>query len=156
MDVAALFREYVRLDRLRSEGLTPTELHRWTLLKRKLSQHFSPGLPDDRADQRESVRIPARLSVSFTSEGALARSLMTNLSRRGVFVETRHLLPIGTILDLRVHVERPSRELVVPAQVVSHDLGPRLHMAHGMGLRFLDLEPEAEKQLDELYERLVR
>jgi hypothetical protein len=60
--------------------------------------------------------------VSFASEGALARSPMTNLSRMGVFLQTRHLLEIGTQFELRI----------------------------------LEVEPEVAKQLDELYERLVR
>lgn len=156
MDVGLLFREYVRLDRLRASGLSADELHRWRLLKRRLNQHFSPGLPDERADQRESVRIPARLRVSFSSDGALAQSLMTNLSRRGVFVETEHPLEIGTHLELCIHVERPARDLIVPAQVVSHGIGPDLGVRHGMGLRLGDLDPEAERQFADLYERLAK
>jgi Tfp pilus assembly protein PilZ len=156
MDVALIFREYVRLDRMREEGLTPSELYRWTLLKRKLNKHFSPGLPDSRADQRESVRVPARIRASFASEGALAQSLMTNLSRRGVFVETPHPLEIGERLELRIQVESPDRVLIVPAEVVSHGIGPHLGVKSGMGMRIGDLDPETDAQLTDLYERLVK
>ena len=69
MDVALVFREYVRLDRMRAKGLTPEELHRFTLLKRKLNQHFSPGLPDAQADRRDSVRVPVRMRVAFEFTG---------------------------------------------------------------------------------------
>jgi uncharacterized protein (TIGR02266 family) len=156
MDVALLFREYVRLDRMRAEGLTPEELHRWALLKRKLSQHFSPGLPDHQADQRDSVRVPVRMRVRFENEGELAESLMTNLSRRGVFIETEHPLEIGERLELRIHVGRPDRELSVPAEVVSRGIGPNLDCRQGMGLRFYELDPETDAQLADLYERLVK
>lgn len=125
-DVAGRFREHVRLDRLqRSAGLSPRDLQRWKLLKRKLNQHFSPGLTTEHADLRESVRVPTRIAVSFSSEGELARSLMTNLSRMGVFLGTPHLQEIGTRFELRIHVDDPPRDLAVPVEVVSHNVGPR-------------------------------
>ena len=157
-DPISQFREYARLERLRSgAGLSPAELKRWTLLKRHLSQHFSPGLSDECADQRESVRVPTRLAVSFSTEGELARSLMTNLSRRGVFVQSGHLLEIGTRFELRIHVDNPPQEIAVPVEVVSHNLGPSYDtQKSGMGLRILNADDEVENQFDELYERLVR
>jgi Tfp pilus assembly protein PilZ len=155
-DVASQFREYVRLDRIRRSGaLTPAELHRFQLLKRKLGQHFSPGLSSELADARDSVRIPTRLAVNFVSEGELGRCLMTTLSKRGLFVGTAHLLEIGTRLELHVQVDQPPRIIQLPAEVVSHGVGPSFRLERGMGLRFLDLSPEAEKALDDLYERLV-
>jgi uncharacterized protein (TIGR02266 family) len=157
-DVASQFREYVRLDRLRrSGGLTPDQLARWKLYKRSLGKHFSPGLSDAQADQRESVRVPTRMRVSFASEGALARVLMTNLSRMGLFVQADHLLEIGTRLQLRVHVDSPPRDIEIPVEVVSHNVGPRFeNAAQGMGLRFLDMSPDVEKEVSDLYERLIR
>ena len=157
-DVASQFREYVRLDRLRrSGGLTPAEVARWKLYKRSLGKHFSPELTDSQADQRESVRVPTRMRVSFASEGALARVLMTNLSRMGLFVQADDLLEIGTRLQLRIHVDSPPRDIEIPVEVVSHNVGPRFESdARGMGLRFLDMTPDAEKAIADLYERLIR
>jgi type IV pilus assembly protein PilZ len=157
-DVGRQFREYVRLDRLRcGAGFSPEELKRWRLLKRALGQHFSPGLSDECADQRESVRVPTRIAVSFPTEGQLAGSLMTNLSRRGVFVRTEHPLEIGTRFELRIHVDDPPQDIAIAVEVVSQNVGPSYASREpGMGLRFLDADAEAEKHLDELYERLVR
>jgi uncharacterized protein (TIGR02266 family) len=157
-DLPGRFREYVRLDRLRGgAGLSPAELTRWMSLKRQLSQHFSPGLPDRIADQRDSVRVPARLAVSFPTESELARSLMGNLSRRGVFVRTRHLLEIGSRFELCIHVDDPPQDVGIQVEVVSHNVGPSFDSHEsGMGLRFLAADDGVEKQLDELYERLVR
>jgi Tfp pilus assembly protein PilZ len=127
------------------------------MLKRQLGQHFAPGLSDQHADLRGSVRVPTRIAVSFASEGALARSLMTNLSRLGVFLETDHLLEIGASFELRIHVDDPPQDLAIPVEVVSHNLGPDYaNDSSGMGQRILDADPEVSKQLGELYERLVR
>ena len=157
-DIAAQFREYVRLDRLqRGIGLSPAELQRWQKLKRRLSEHFSPGLGPSQTDRRESVRVPTRLRVSFRTEAELGHSLMTNLSRRGVFVHTRHTCEIGTRLALVIHLEQPPHDIEVPVEVVSLDIGPHFEPGfRGMGLRLLELEPDVEKQIEDLYERQVR
>ncbi len=157
-DIAALFREYVRLDRQRGgDGLSPAQLQRWQDLKRLLSQHFSPGDKASRVDRRDSVRVPTRIRVAFRDERELGHSLMTNLSRRGVFVRTRHPSEIGTRFDLSIHVDDPPSEIVVPVEVVSVNMGPHLEPGfRGMGLRFVDPKPEVEKQIEELYERQVR
>ncbi|MDH3521116.1 MAG: PilZ domain-containing protein, partial [Myxococcales bacterium] len=86
-----------------------------------------------------------------------ARSLMTNLSRKGVFVRTAHPLEIGARFELRIHVEDPPHDIAIPVEVVSQNVDARFSSsASGMGLRFLEADPEVEKQLAELYERLVR
>lgn len=157
-DAPGLFRAYMALDRKRcGAGLSPRELQRFIELKRQLSRHFTPGLSDEHADQRESVRVPARLAVSFSSLGRLVESLMTNLSRRGVFVATEHPLEIGTCVELRVQIEDTGELIEVPAEVVSCNPGPRLgNEPPGMGLRFHDAGPEVEQQIDRLYEKLMR
>jgi uncharacterized protein (TIGR02266 family) len=157
-NLPGLFRAYMALDRKRSgAGLSPEELRRWTELKRRLSRHFTPGVSDEHADQRGSLRVPARLAVSFSSLGQLVASLMTNLSRRGVFVETEHPLDIGTRVELRIQIQDTGETIEVPAEVVSQNLGPGFESEPpGMGMRFRDAGPEVEKRIDELYQRALR
>lgn len=154
----AQFREYVRLDRKRTDdGLTVPEMERWRGLKRVLTRAFSPLVSDDQIDQRNSVRIPTRLQVSFESEGELGQSLMTNLSRYGVFIQTRRPFEIGTRFELRIHIAEPAREIATPVQVVSVGVGPSLRPeCQGMGCRFTELTPDLEKQIADLYERALK
>jgi uncharacterized protein (TIGR02266 family) len=154
-DVALLFRQFIHLERKREgEGLSPLELQRWTALKRMLGKEFSPGLSDQRADQRTSVRIPTRLAVTFRDLGELQRCLMTNLSRGGVFVATERPAEIGTRLELQIHVEETDAWIEAPAEVVTCDVGPGFASdERGMGLRFLELKPETQRAIEELYER---
>jgi uncharacterized protein (TIGR02266 family) len=157
MDIAARFREYVRLDELRrGGGLTPTELHRLETLKRFLSTHFAPDRPPKVADSRDSVRVPTRVKVSFTADRDLRRCLMTNLSRGGVFVQTDHPLAIATCFMLQIHVDSPKRDISVPVEVVTVGVGPSFARGKGMGLRFLEMTPETEKLIRELYASAVR
>jgi len=158
VDLAGRFREYVRLDRQRREaGLSLDEMNRWRMLKRFLSIHFAPDRPEKVDEQRESVRVPTRINVSFAADRELARCLMTNLSRGGLFVQTEHPLEIGTTFTLVIHVSSPPRDIAVPVEVVSVGVGPKFSRdKRGMGLRFVEMSPETDKQLRELYEGLVR
>jgi len=158
VDVATRFREYTRLEKKRTgSGLTPAELRRWVALKRMLSRTFAPEISDEIADARVSLRIPTRLSVSFTSVGEVRRSLMTNLSRGGVFIRTENPSEIGTRVDLCLHIDESGEDLRVRAEVVSHNVGPEFGAdEHGMGLRFLHMDEATEKQIHDLYERSLR
>ena len=152
------FREYTRLDRQRREaGLSLEEMRRWQALKRFLSIHFAPDRPEKVDELRDSVRVPTRIRVSFAADSDLAHCLMTNLSRGGVFVQTDTPLELETTFTLVIHVESPPRDIAVPVEVVSVGVGPSFARdKRGMGLRFLEMPSEIEKQLRELYEGLVR
>ena len=152
------FLEYARLDRKRArEGLTVAELDRWSALRRQLNRHFCPGLADELADQRQSVRVPTCLRCSFDSFGSFERALITNLSRGGVFIETAAPLPIGTKLRLSIVVAGSGAEIEVSGVVVSRNVGPRYEIGKvGMGVRFSEATPEIVKKIYALYERVIR
>jgi uncharacterized protein (TIGR02266 family) len=157
-DAITLFREFIRLDRKhRSEGLTSAEIERWTRLKRRFAQQFTPDLSDERADERTSVRVPTRLRVDFSSVAELRNQRMTNISRGGLFVATTHLLDIGTRVTLSLGVGPGGERLEVPAEVVSHNVGPRFATdPAGMGLRFLDMPPSTQQAIEALYETSLK
>jgi len=155
-DVAASFRAFVFLDRKQArEGLSPSELARWAALKRELSRELSGDGDEERVNQRASLRLPAKLRVSFASLGELGQALITNLSRGGVFVATDHRLEMGARYLLRLHVDRPGKDVEVQAEVVSHNLGPKGDPKRGIGLRFADAEAAVRRELDALYERAL-
>ncbi len=157
-ELNAQFRQFLYLDRKRAaEGLSSSELRRWMKLNRILNQRFSPNTSYEEAERRESVRVPVRLRVSFRNQGELSGSLITNLSRGGVFVATDRPAEIGTRLELRLHIEESGEEIDVPAAVVSQNVGPNLESeCSGMGLRFLEMKPEVAQQIEALYERKLR
>ena len=151
------FREYIRLDRKhRSGGLTPAEFERWARLKRALGEKFTPGLDDDRSDQRASLRVPTQLRVDFASLAEFRGQVMTNLSRCGLFVSTTHRLEIGTRVTLHIRIEANDEDVEVPAEVVSHNVGPGFQSdPPGMGLRFLEMDDNVRRKLEDLYEGVL-
>ncbi len=153
----AVFRQFMALDRRRkSEGLSVAELARWHDLKRALNRRFQPDSDPDQQDKRESVRVPLRLTVAFGSTGQIRESLMTNLSRGGLFVATDTPLPIGTPFQLRIQVE--SKQIEVEGVVATHHTGANLRSEErGMGIRFVSMDEGTQKEIDDLYDgALVR
>ncbi len=158
-NMPALFREYMTLDRRRAseEGISVPDYQRWVQLKRMLNSHFQPGVQASHTDRRESVRVPTRLRVGFHSYGEIRESLMTNVSRGGVFISTPDPLPLGATLRLQIRIEESDEVMDVEAEVVSHNTGPGLITEQlGMGIKFINLSADEEKAVDNLYERSMR
>jgi len=148
------FRRFLHLDRKRrGGGLTPGELRRWMKLKSILNQEFSPASDSDGLARRESVRVAARVGVSFRDLGQLRECLMTNVSRGGLFIATDNALDIGTSFELCIELEKTGEVMEVPVEVVSQNARPdRGTFELGMGVRFREMNPEVRSKLDELYE----
>jgi branched-chain amino acid aminotransferase len=157
-DVSSRFREYILLERRRdAEGLTPAELARWTLLKRFLSRRFSPEVSEEQTEERRSVRVPTKLAVAFRDREALRSSLMTNISRGGLFIATERPAEIGTVLELRIDISETGESIDISAEVVSLNVGPDFSkLERGMGLRFRATTEETQRKLDALYERKLK
>jgi uncharacterized protein (TIGR02266 family) len=158
-NMPAVFREYIGLDRRRAspEGISVAEYQRWVELKRILNRHFQPGVQDTHADKRESVRVPVRLHMGFETYGEIRQSLMTNLSRGGLFIATPNPLEMGAKLQLRIRIEESQLELELEAEVASLNSGPGLLTEElGMGVKFVRLSEDQMKGVDDLYERSLR
>ena len=153
-EISRFFREFMRLEKQRaSSGISPEELRRWQLLKRRLGQEFHPGLADEHADRRRSVRVPTLLRVSFPDRRSLEDCLMTNISRGGVFVATSAPESIGTTLRIAIRIEGEAEDLVVNGVVVSQNFSDgRSGDAQGMALAFESPDPATRARLDRLYE----
>ena len=158
-NMPAIFREYMNLERLRSgsDGFSVSEYQRWITLKKILNKHFQPSLMDADNDRRESVRVPARLRIGFETYGEIRDCLMTNLSRRGLFIATTDPLPLGTVMMLWVRIEESGQEIEVEGEVASQNSGPGLLTDDvGMGIKFVRMSEDQEKAVDNLYERSLR
>jgi Tfp pilus assembly protein PilZ len=136
-----------------STGVSPEELKRWQLLKRRLGKEFHPKLEDEHSDKRQSVRVPTLLRVSFPDRRSLEHCLMTNISRGGVFIATVAPEPIGTALRIAIRIEGDAEDLMVNAVVVSQNYsdGP-YGEARGMALAFDHPNPATQARLEKLYE----
>ena len=158
-NMPGIFREYMLLERRRTaaDGMSISDFQRWRHLKRLLNRHFQPGVQDSHADRRGSIRIPLMLRMGFQSYGEIRETLMTNLSRGGIFIATEDPLPLGSTLRVWIRIGESAQEVDVEGEVASHNSGPGLLSEElGMGVKFIHMTPEQEKIVDNLYERSLR
>jgi len=157
-DMPGLLRAYLALDKRRKAGgLSPTDMARWSQLKNALSSHFEPGIEEQHAQNRESVRVPLDLNVNFESRGEVRKCMMKNLSAGGIFVATESPLPLGTPFNVRIQIKRTGEEIELPGEVVT--VGASANLAeekHGMGIRFVHLNEAQLKLVAELSEQAMK
>jgi uncharacterized protein (TIGR02266 family) len=130
---------------------------RWSQLKNALSSHFEPGIGEQHAQSRESVRVPLDLDVNFESRGEIRKCMMNNLSAGGIFVATESPLPLGTPFNVRIQIERTGEEIELPGEVVT--VGASANLAeekHGMGIRFVHLDEAQLELVAELSEQAMK
>ncbi len=153
-EISRVFREFMELERRRTDpGISPEELQRWQLLKRRLAKEFHPNLADEHADQRRSVRVPTLLRVSFPDRRSLEQRLLTNISRGGVFIATGAPEPIGATLRIAIRIEEDAANLVVDCVVVAENFSDgRSAEVEGMALAFETPDRATRARLDALYE----
>ena len=95
------------------------------------------------AERRLFSRLPHRVACEFTFEGRKCAGIVTDVSARGIFVETTARIPNGTELRFVLRGPRGSLELVgrVTRERRSHR-DARQVVATGFGIA-LDVIPEA-------------
>jgi uncharacterized protein (TIGR02266 family) len=132
--------ERERAVRAGADDVLPKPIDRVQLLdtaRRQLSE-APRGLP------RVTLAAPVQLRMLRTAWDGLAR----NLSRGGVFVESRHLVEPWSEVELTMRLPETQAWLASTAQVIwTRPPAPR-HIA-GMGLRFLALDRRTERTLSE-------
>ena len=154
MNVTALFREYARLDLMRAgDGISIPQFERWSRLKDVLEHRFRGPHAQRRPERRSSPRIPTRLHCTYASCDELRKASIRDLATGGVFIQTVSPAPIGTPLELRIHIEESGAEIEVQGSVVSTNYCPEQPGARGMGVRFEMVTREAIEAISDLFAR---
>jgi uncharacterized protein (TIGR02266 family) len=97
--------------------------------------------------------IEATVRVSPRNVGIFTDHNMVNLNTMGVFLPTRHHLPVGTLLDVRFLFENSPREIKARARVVWENVGVAAKMVAGFGVRFLRLDKSDQMFIQQYVDR---
>jgi len=93
------------------------------------------------ANRREHPRVP--LATQIYCQESMSLAFSRDVSRGGMFVETRDPLPIGSEITIRFHLNDGGPIVVALAEV-------KYHVTKlGMGVQFLELSPEDCKRIDD-------
>ena len=95
-----------------------------------------------KAERRIFSRLPYRIPCEFVHAGHKLAGIVTDVSARGVFIETSHRIPAGTELRLTLRDPRGAFEVIghVKREKRSHR-SARQVLSGGFGVR-LDVVPE--------------
>ncbi|MFH1017492.1 MAG: PilZ domain-containing protein [Pseudomonadota bacterium] len=107
-------------------------------------------------EARGDPRIDFRVAVNVQQESRLQHFYSSNLSSGGIFLEIEgDQPPVGSKLTLEFNVPLPKKLIKVSAEVVHHHVFDSLDdqmqkvKRGGIGLKFLDLNPEDQKLISQ-------
>lgn len=108
------------------------------------------------SDFRKFGRVPVSLEVNYRTQGSFLVSYSRNLSKGGIFLETTHLLPIGTQLTLRFAIPGASEPIETEAKVMwIRPQALEAGLPPGLGLQFEGLEERMGAIIDELVQNFA-
>jgi Tfp pilus assembly protein PilZ len=101
------------------------------------------------SDDKRRVEERVTINQEFESFDALIEEYVTNLSRRGAFLKTRHALTVGAKVNLRFTVLHEEMEFV-------EGVGEVVRVQHdppGVGVVFSELSPASAAVIERLLAR---
>lgn len=104
-------------------------------------------------DSRDTPRVSLDLEIDYSDLESFCQDYIRNISRGGLFIETRRPLALGTQLKLKFRLpgcERPIKTDGVVMWTVDPEEATDQKAAPGMGVRFGNLTPEDMEMIDGL------
>jgi uncharacterized protein (TIGR02266 family) len=106
--------------------------------------------------------VDVELDVDYTAEDTYLMTdsaAITNVSTLGIFIRTDEPEPVGTTLKMRFTPHGADEPLQVEGRVVwvnePDEADPSADPDNGMGVRFVDLEPELRERLVAMVRRIA-
>jgi CRP/FNR family cyclic AMP-dependent transcriptional regulator len=101
------------------------------------------------AASRLEPQVIGTIRISFKKESDFFKSYIGNLAKGGLFVRTKKVLPVDTLLNLELTLPKTDRAVRTTGKVVwtrAENMSSD-KMPPGMGIQFVDIDPEDEKLL---------
>ena len=114
--------------------------------------------PPDPEELRQSPRAPVRLRVDYERMNSFFADYTSNLSKGGTFIKTTSPLEIGTICIFSFSLPALSEPLLLEGEVawiLPVEVAEARKEEAGMGVRFLFSERAAQREFEDLVERMM-
>ncbi len=109
--------------------------------------------PDDTKsfsdERRGQARYPVRIDVNYRHGDTYLFSRSSNVSELGIFLVSDNPLPKDTVLALEFRIPNMRNPIAVSGRVAWVERGTS-GAQPGMGIQFVDLTPDARKQIRSL------
>jgi len=100
------------------------------------------------------TKVSGTVKISFKSESDFFRAYIGNLAKGGLFVKTGKILPVDTLLNVEFSLPNSNQVIHTTGKVAwsrSKDKSSE-KIPPGMGIQFIDINPEDEKLLKKYIE----
>jgi uncharacterized protein (TIGR02266 family) len=109
--------------------------------------------------RRDLLRVEMKVEVEYKDLQHFYREYTKNLSKGGLFIKTKKVLPQQTVIEITLKIPQFDSPFSLVGEVV-HVIEPELAEAHGwdpgMGIQFVDFEEGSKQILDEFGARKYR
>ena len=115
------------------------------------------------SERRISPRVDAKIDVHFRSGDEFVRCYSTNISKGGILLETNELPDPNAMIDVVLELPRapkPSQndpeKISLRGRIVRRiSLSENGTQIHKVAIQFVEVSPDAQNELDRLYESFV-
>ena len=106
-------------------------------------------------NQRRSSRLYHELPVAYRSVGSFLSDWATNISQGGLFINTAHPLPVGTMVKILIQLPVAAFPVDLEGRVTrvaEHD--SQGSVVPGMGIEFVDVDAAKREQIEAFVQKL--
>jgi uncharacterized protein (TIGR02266 family) len=108
-------------------------------------------------NKRRAARLHHEIPVAYRSVGSFLTDWATNISHGGLFINTRKPLPVGTAVNILVHLPGAKFPCALGGRVARvTEFDNRSNLVPGMGVEFTDVDETKRRQIELFVERLRR
>lgn len=114
--------------------------------------------PEKPEDLRSSIRAPLRLRVDYERMNSFFADYTKNISKGGTFIKTARPMAIGTRCQFSFTLPALSDPLLLEGEVqwiLPVEAAQARGEDAGMGIQFIFPSPQAQKEFEELVERMM-
>jgi type IV pilus assembly protein PilZ len=110
-----------------------------------------------RDNKRRAIRLHHEIPVAYRSVGSFLTDWATNISRGGIFINTRKPLAVGT--DVKILLQLPGAKF--PCELEGRvtrvtEFDNHANMVPGMGVEFTTVDEARRREIDAFVDRLRR
>jgi uncharacterized protein (TIGR02266 family) len=108
-------------------------------------------------NKRKAIRLHHEIPVAYRTVGSFLTDWATNISRGGLFINTRKPLPVGTDVKILVQLPGTSFPYELEGRVTRvTEFDNHANMVPGMGVEFTSVDEARRREIDAFVARLRR
>ena len=100
-------------------------------------------------NKRSSTRKTCNIPISYATENCIFSDYISNISRSGLFIETRRSLKVGEVIVLSFNMHGYDRPFKIKGKIIRSN-------GKGIGVEFKEVKPYIAEMFGALVERLIR